>query len=95
MKCGAPQDTSENAARFQYRAPLMSVICGTGIWTVCSPTWRAYCRTISDLLLRKRDLNGDLRIQSPSSVLLETLRDPEQQFLHITVGSAVNQEVTW
>ena len=50
---------------------------------------------VSDLLVRKRDLNGDLRIQNPSSVLLETLRDPEQQFLHITVDSVPNQEVVW
>ena len=50
---------------------------------------------VSDLLCRKRDLNGDLRIQNPSSVLLETLRDSEQQFLHITVDNALNQEVAW
>ena len=50
---------------------------------------------VSDLLCRKRDLNGDLRIQNPSSVLLDTLRDSEQQFLHITVDSALNQEVAW
>ena len=48
---------------------------------------------VSDLLCRKRDLNGDLRIQNPSWVLLETLRSSEQ-FLHITVDSALNQEVT-
>ena len=50
---------------------------------------------VSDLLCRKRDLNGDLRIQNPSSILLATLRDSEQQFLHITVDSALNQEVVW
>jgi Holliday junction resolvase RusA-like endonuclease len=50
---------------------------------------------VSDLLCRKRDLNGDLRIQNPSSVLLDTLRNSEQQFLHITVDNAQNQEVTW
>ena len=48
---------------------------------------------VSDLLCRKRDLNGDLRIQNPSSVLLDTLRGSEQQFLHITVDNALNQEV--
>ena len=50
---------------------------------------------VSDLLCRKRDLNGDLRFQNPSSVLLGTLWDSEQQFLHITVDSALNQEVAW
>lgn len=50
---------------------------------------------VSDLLCRKRDLNDDPRIQNPSSVLLETLRDSEQQFLHITVDNALNQEVVW
>ena len=51
---------------------------------------------VSDLLCRKRDLNGDPRIQNPSSVLLETLQDSEQQqFLHITVDDALNQEVAW
>ena len=47
---------------------------------------------VSDLLCRKMDLNGDLRIQNPSTVLLETLRD-SQQFLHITVANALTQEV--
>ena len=47
---------------------------------------------VSDLLCRKRDLNGDLRIQSPSSVLLETLGHSEQ-FLHIVVDNAPSQEV--
>ena len=50
---------------------------------------------VSDLLCRKRNLNGDLQIQNPSSVLLDTLRDSEQQFLHITVDNAPNQEVAW
>lgn len=48
---------------------------------------------VSDLLCRKRNLKGDLRIQNPSSVLLDTLRDSDQQFLHITVDNALNQEV--
>lgn len=47
---------------------------------------------VTDLLCRKRNLNGDLRIQNPSSVLLDTLRHSEQ-FLHITVGNALTQEV--
>lgn len=50
---------------------------------------------ISDLLCRKRDLNGDLQIRNPSSLLLDALRDTEQQLLHITVDSALNQEVAW
>ena len=49
----------------------------------------------SDLLCRKRNLNGDLQIQNPSLVLLDTLRDSEQQFLHITVDNVLNQEVAW
>ena len=47
---------------------------------------------VSDLLCRKRNLNGPLRIQNPSTVLLETLRD-SQQFLHIAVANALTQEV--
>ena len=47
---------------------------------------------VSDLLCRKRDLNGDLRIQNPSPVLLATLSHSEQ-FLHIVVASALSQEV--
>ena len=47
---------------------------------------------VSDLLCRKRDLNGDLRIPNPSTVLLETHRD-SRQFLHITVANALTQEV--
>ncbi|MCY4373778.1 MAG: RusA family crossover junction endodeoxyribonuclease [Spirochaetaceae bacterium] len=47
---------------------------------------------VSDLLCRKRDLNGDLRIQNPSSVLLETLGHSER-FLHIAVDNAPSQEV--
>ena len=47
---------------------------------------------VSDLLCRKRDLNGDLRIHNPSSVLLETLRNSEQ-FLHITVNNELSQGV--
>ena len=50
---------------------------------------------VSDLLCRKRDMNGDLRIQDPSSILIDNLRYAEQ-FLYITVASALNQEVaTW
>ena len=48
---------------------------------------------VSDLLCRKRDLNGDLRIEHPSSVLLDTLQHSEQ-FLHITVDNALSREVT-
>ena len=47
---------------------------------------------VSDLICRKRDLNGDLRIQDPSLLLLKTLEHSEQ-FLHIIVDSTLNQEV--
>ena len=47
---------------------------------------------VSDLLCRKRDLKGDLRIQNPSAILLQSLSSSEQ-FLHITVVHAMNQEV--
>ena len=47
---------------------------------------------VSDLLCRKRNLSGDLRIQNPSSLLLETLLHSER-FLHIAVVSAPSQEV--
>ena len=47
---------------------------------------------VSDLLCRKRGLKGDLRIQNPSSLLLETLGH-SQQFLHIVVANALSQEV--
>ena len=48
---------------------------------------------VTDLLCRKRDLNGDPRIQNPSPILLDTLRHSEK-FLHITVVDALTQEVT-
>ena len=47
---------------------------------------------VTDLLCRKRDLNGDLQIQDPSLVLLATLRRSEQS-LHIMVARAMSQEV--
>lgn len=47
---------------------------------------------VSDLLCRKRELNGDLRIPNLSTVLLETHRD-SQQFLRVTVANALHQEV--
>lgn len=47
---------------------------------------------VSDLLCRKRDLKGDLRIQDPSLLLLKTLEHSEQ-FLHIIVDNTLNQEV--
>ena len=55
------------------------------------PGWREFAGKLG-LLCRKRDLNGDLRIQNPSLVLIEALRHSEQ-FLHITVDNALNQEV--
>ena len=47
---------------------------------------------VSDLLCRKRDLKGDLRIHNPSAMLLESLSTSER-FLHIAVINAMNQEV--
>ena len=47
---------------------------------------------VTDLLCRKRDLNGDLRIQNPSPVLLANFSQSEP-FLHITVVDALSQEV--
>ena len=47
---------------------------------------------VTDLLCRKRDLKGDLRIQNPSPTLLTTLSGSEQ-FLHIVVVNALSEEV--
>lgn len=47
---------------------------------------------VTDLLCRKRDVNDDLRIQNPSSLLLDSLTQSEQ-FLHVTVDRARSQEV--
>ena len=47
---------------------------------------------VTDLLCRKRNMNGDLRIQNPSPVLLTTLSG-SKQFLHIVVANALSQEV--
>lgn len=48
---------------------------------------------VTDLLCRKRDRDGDLRIPNPSQVLLERLSRPGP-FVHIFVDNALNQEVT-
>lgn len=48
---------------------------------------------VTDLLCRKRDMNGDLRISRPSPVLLSALARTEQ-FLHIAIVNAPSQEVT-
>ena len=47
---------------------------------------------VTDLLCRKRDMNGDLRIPNPSPVLLANLGRSEQ-FLHISIANAQSQEV--
>ena len=47
---------------------------------------------VTDLLCRKRDLSGDLRIPQPSALLLKSLSQSEQ-FLHIVVADASSQEV--
>ena len=48
---------------------------------------------VSDLLCRKRHLEGDLRIRAASPLLLET-RGQLRPFLHVTVDQALAQEVT-
>ncbi len=47
---------------------------------------------VTDILCRKRNLNGDLRIENPSSVLAEGL-SRGHQFLYIIVKDAPDQEV--
>ena len=47
---------------------------------------------VTDLLCRKRELNGDLRIQNPSPIIVATLAGLEE-FLHIVVADAQSQEV--
>ena len=47
---------------------------------------------VTDLLCRKRELNGDLRIQNPSPMLVATLTEREE-FLHIVVADAQSQDV--
>ena len=48
---------------------------------------------VSDLLCRKRDINGDLRIHNPSSLMLER-HSVYEQFVHVSVVDAVSQEVS-
>lgn len=47
---------------------------------------------VTDILCRKRNLNSDLRLENPSSVLAEGL-SRGNEFLYIIVGEAPNQEV--
>ena len=49
---------------------------------------------VTDSLCRKRNLNGNLRIENPSSVLAEGL-SRGSQFLYVTVEEASDQEVTY
>jgi hypothetical protein len=46
---------------------------------------------VTDIVGRKRDLNGNLRIESVSAVLAEGF-DRGNEFLHILVREAPNQE---
>jgi hypothetical protein len=48
---------------------------------------------VTDLLCRKRDRSGDLRVTDPSQVLLTRLRG-QGSFLHIVVDEAMSQEVS-
>jgi crossover junction endodeoxyribonuclease RusA len=47
---------------------------------------------VTDVLCRKRNLSGNLRIENPSGVLAEGL-SRGSQFLYIVVEEAPNQEV--
>ena len=47
---------------------------------------------VTDLLCRKRELNGELRIRNPSPILVATLAGLEE-FLHIIVADAQSEEV--
>jgi hypothetical protein len=49
---------------------------------------------VSDILCRRRDRRRDLRILNASPMLLDYIDKPGQ-FLHITVGDAPSQEVTF
>ena len=48
---------------------------------------------VTDLVCRKRDLNGDLRIANPSSILAEGF-DRGNEFLYVVVENAPDQEVS-
>jgi len=49
---------------------------------------------LTDVLCRKRNLNSDLRIENPSSVLAEGL-SRGNEFLYIVVEDAPDQEVIY
>ncbi len=49
---------------------------------------------VTDILCRKRNLNGNLRIENPSSVLTEGL-SRSSQFLYVTIEEASDQEVIY
>ena len=49
-------------------------------------------RQVTDLICRKRDLNGNLTYQGVSSALLQALSSA-QPFVHVLVEDAPNQEV--
>lgn len=49
---------------------------------------------VSDILCRRRDRRRQLLIQNASPMLMDYLDKPGQ-FLHITVGNAPSQEVTY
>ena len=50
-------------------------------------------RQVTDLLCRKRELHGNLRIQNATPLLLEAFAS-SQQILHIAVAQSLEQEVT-
>ena len=47
---------------------------------------------VTDMICRKRDLNGELRVPDASRVLLATFRQSEES-LHVIVAHAPSQEV--
>jgi hypothetical protein len=49
---------------------------------------------LTDVLCRKRNLNSNLRIENPSSVLAEGL-SRDNEFLYIVVEEAPDQEVIY
>jgi hypothetical protein len=47
---------------------------------------------VTDILCRKRNLNSDLRVENPSSVLADGL-SRGNEFLHVVIEEAPDQEV--
>ena len=52
-------------------------------------------KQVTDILSRKRDLNSSLRFENPSEVLNAALESGVQNFVHLVVEDALNQEVVY